>query len=201
MLKSVALEALLVAVTGVTLALLANALSPRGLELRTNYFPATVSAPPSSQAVAVPASAITGTAAARPAENSAVAERLRQRGLKSIRHEEVFALVQNGSIAEGSVVLVDARGDQPYAANHIPGAWQFHHYRAELFLPALLPRCLSATKVIVYCTGGDCEDSEFAAVMLREAGVPYENLFVYTGGMQEWTREKSPVEAGPRREP
>ncbi len=198
MFKHVAIEALLVAITGIGVALLANGISPRGLHLGTNYFPPGASAPSVSQISPAAAKAPVST---NPAGNSAIVERLRQRGLNSIGHEDVMAAVQNGSRAEGSVILVDARDDHPYATNHIPGAWQFHHYRAQNFLPTLLPRCLAAGKVIVYCNGGDCEDSEFAAIMLRDAGVPNENLFVYTGGMQEWIRQKSPVETGPRREP
>ena len=51
---------------------------------------------------------------------------------------------------------------------------------------------------MVYCTGGDCEDSEFSAVMLRDAGIPAERLQVYAGGFTEWTALGRPVETGPR---
>lgn len=199
MLNHVALEALLVAIAGIAIALVANALSPRGLDLNTNYFPAGLSAPlnPPTSAAA-PAASANGT---HPPENAAVMDRLRQRGLQAIGHDKLVELIRNGSTAEGSVILVDARDDRAYTASHIPGAWQFHHYRAETFLPTLVPRCLTALKVIVYCNGGDCEDSEFAAVILRDAGVPPECIFVYTGGMQEWARQNAPVEVGPRQEP
>ena len=65
-------------------------------------------------------------------------------------------------------------------------------------MPTVLPLCLNAQKIVVYCTGGACEDSEFAALMLRDSGVPAENLYVYIGGMAEWTTNALPVEAGPR---
>jgi rhodanese-related sulfurtransferase len=61
-----------------------------------------------------------------------------------------------------------------------------------------MPLCLTAQKIVVYCTGGECEDSEFAAIMLRDAGVPRENLFVYTGGITEWKSQGRPVETGAR---
>ena len=64
-----------------------------------------------------------------------------------------------------------------------------NYYHAEQYLPAVLPMCLNAQKVVVYCAGGTCEESEFAAVMLRDAGVPLENLFVYVGGISEWTAQ------------
>jgi rhodanese-related sulfurtransferase len=54
-------------------------------------------------------------------------------------------------------------------------------------------------KVVVYCNGGECEDSEFAAIMLRDAGVPREALFIYAGGITEWKAQRLPMEAGARR--
>jgi rhodanese-related sulfurtransferase len=53
-------------------------------------------------------------------------------------------------------------------------------------------------KVVVYCSGGECEDSEFAAIMLRDAGVPRDILFVYAGGILEWKATGLPVETGAR---
>ena len=63
----------------------------------------------------------------------------------------------------------------------------------------MLPACLNATKVVVYCAGGDCEDSEFAALALIEAGVPQERLFIYAGGMTEWATNGLPIELGERK--
>ena len=49
------------------------------------------------------------------------------------------------------------------------------------------------------CNGGTCEDSEFAALSLRDAGVPSNKLFVYIGGFAEWVTNGLPVELGPRK--
>ena len=64
-------------------------------------------------------------------------------------------------------------------------------------MPTVLPMCLSAQKVVVYCNGGACEDSELAAVMLRDAGIPAGNILVYSGGISEWTNGL-PFEIGAR---
>ena len=45
--------------------------------------------------------------------------------------------------------------------------------------------CQAAEQVVVYCTGGECEDSDTAAILLRDAGVPTAKLFVYGGGFAE----------------
>ena len=63
----------------------------------------------------------------------------------------------------------------------------------------MLPPCLLAGQVVDYCTGGDCEDSEFAALTLSNAGVPKKKLFVFGGGMTEWATNGLPVEVGKRK--
>ena len=193
---SVLSEALLVAAVGVALALAANALSPRGLRLGRNYFPDAGKLP----VVAQSARSVTTNAVGEGSNaTSATVQRLRQRGLQLVASNAVVELFRDPRYEQGLVVFIDARDDQHYAAGHIPGAWQFHHYRPENYLPTVLPVCLSALQVVIYCTGGECEDSEFAAIMLRDAGVPGESLFVYPGGITEWTANQFPVEVGARR--
>ncbi len=55
-----------------------------------------------------------------------------------------------------------------------------------------------AERVVVYCNGGNCEDSELAASLLRDAGIPAEKLQVYLGGFTEWEAQGMPVEIGVR---
>lgn len=192
--RAVLLEALLVVVVGVALALAANELSPRGLRLARNYFPAL----PAEAKPAAPATAVENSHSPAADPTQAAALRLQQRGLSVATGNEVFELFKDPRYEQGLIVFVDARDDDHFAAGHIPGAWQFNHYRPENFLPNLLPVCLNAMKVVVYCTGGQCEDSEFAAVALREVGVPRESLVVYLGGITEWTAQGRNVETGAR---
>jgi len=189
--KAAVFEALCVAVLGLLFALAANALSPRGLRLSRNYFP-DAGTLPDGHFVTTPATAIFTNA------SDAALQRLRQRGLQLVNSNEVVELFRDPRYEQGPVVFIDARDDQHYAAGHIPGAWQFHHYRAENYLPSILPVCMTASQIVVYCSGGECEDSEFAAVMLRDAGVPRETLFVYAGGIIEWKANGLPVETGAR---
>ena len=188
--KAVVFEAFWVAALGLAFALAANALSPRGLRLSRNYFPDAGTAPSLTNS--------TATASVSTNASNATAQRLQQRGLQLVSSNEVAELFRDPRHEQGLVVFIDARDDQHYAAGHIPGAWQFHHYRAEDYLPTVLPICLNALQVVVYCNGGECEDSEFAAIMLRDAGVPRETLFVYAGGIIEWKANGLPVETGAR---
>ena len=182
--KAVVLEALILAVAGILLALGANALSPRGLRITRNYFPA----PP-------PVVSTNNAATANPAD--AVMARLQQLGLKSVASNEMTQLFREPAYEQGLTVFIDARNDSAFQAGHVPGAWQLDRYRPENYLPAVMQVCLGAQKIVVYCTGGSCEDSEFAAVMLRDAGIPPDHIFVYTGGIAEWTNAM-PFELGPR---
>lgn len=204
-------ETLAVALAGLVIALAANALSPQGLKLSRNYFPTTPLAgsnpPPVHVAggtgLVAAASASTNAAPvpAPPAAGvpEAVLRRLQQHGLQVALSNDVVRLFRDPRYDQGVIVFVDARDDAHYAAGHIPGAYQFNHYRAEQYLPTVLPACLGALQIVVYCTGGQCEDSEFAAIMLRDAGIPRDNLFVYPGGMNEWSALRMPVEMGARR--
>jgi len=191
--RAVLLEALLVAAVGLLIALAANALSPRGLRLTRNYFPGDTRTSTGAQGQT--------NLLTKPATNAmeAALQRLQQRGLQVISSNEVLELVHDPRFEQGLLLVIDARDDSHYQAGHIPGAWQFDHYHAEQYLPAVLPACFNAQKVVVYCNGGSCDDSEFAAIMLRDAGVPRENVFVYAGGFNEWKSNGQPVETGARR--
>lgn len=189
--KPVILEGLIIAVAGLAFGLLANAVSPLGLRLSRNYFPNGGPMTGSTGSVTV-----AGINATNPL--AATLQRLKERGLQTVNSNEVVELFRDNRYQQGLIVFVDARDDHHYQEGHVPGAWQFNHYRAEQYLPSVLPVSLTAQKVVVYCTGGNCEDSEFAAIMLREAGVPRENIFVYAGGINEWTANALPTETGAR---
>ena len=175
----IALEALVIVVLGAALAFAANALSPRGLTLAHNYFPGAtngiVSAPADSQVAA-----------------------LEQKGLKGVDGLAVLRLSQDPRLQQGLLVFIDARNEEHYLQGHIPGAYELDPYYPQLQLARVLPICQAAEEVVVYCNGGDCEDSEFAAIALRDVGIQNEKLRIYTGGMSEWTKNGWPLEKGER---
>jgi len=192
-LKRVLLEALIVAVLGLAIALAANLASPRGLSLARNYFPSAVKvdSPTTSPG--------NGSSGSGSNEEGAVLAHLKEVGLHPINGKDAMQLFRDPQYEQDMIVFVDARNDEHYRAGHIPGAYQFDRYYPEKYLPAVLPVCLGAAKVMVYCTGGHCEDSEFAALALKDAGVPADRLFVYVGGMTEWSTNGLAIEIGERK--
>ena len=193
-------EALVVAVAGILIGLIANYFSPRGLGLKQNYFPArmaNLSRPVSTDTNANGQSSQSNAVAIPNVEtDSPAALRLRQNNLKMVDVAQIWRLFHDSRYQQHLIVFIDARDDKHYAEGHIPGAFQFDHYHPEKYLESIFPVCQSAEQVVVYCTGGDCEDSEDAAIMLRDAGIANEKLFVYSGGITEWTAKKFPIETG-----
>jgi len=190
------LEAIVVAIIGVGLAFVANALSPLGLKLSRNYFPGaphiTVATP------ANPTATSTNASASAPTDVEALAARFKAEGLQLTDHTQTVQLFHDPAFQTGSIIFVDARNEQHYQEAHIPGAYHFDHYHPELYLPTLFPVLQQAQKIVVYCNGGECEDSEFAAIHLGEYGIPKERILVYAGGIKEWAANKLPMEAGQR---
>jgi rhodanese-related sulfurtransferase len=181
------LEGLAVAAVGALLAFGANALSPRGLKLSRDYFGSR------------PAPAIQdGRLRTNAQAFAALAARLGTEGLRIADSKEADRLFHDPGYQQDRVIFLDARDDAHYQAGHIPGAYQFDRYYPEKYLTALLPLCQAAEQIIVYCNGGDCEDSEQAALFLASGGVNREKLLVYAGGITEWERNGWPIEAGAR---
>jgi len=177
--KQVLLEALAVALIGGIIALAANAISPRGLNIARNYFPGSahgVVTPP-------PLSPIAG---------------LRQKGLQWIDGSKARLLFKDPRYAQQRVAFIDARNDEEYRHEHIPGAYPFDPYYPTKFLATILPLCQGAEEIVLYCNGGDCEDSQFAALTLRDAGIENKKLFVYVGGITDWTNRGYATEIGER---
>lgn len=188
-----------VGVLGLLFALLANALSPRGLPLAGHPPPPTVErAAPGVAASTISTSHGPGGNPASPPAQS-LAARLAAQGLTLVRSNQVTELFRDPRREAELVVFLDARDAPQYEAGHIPGAYLLDPYRPERGLPAVLAASTAAEQVVVYCRGGECEDSGLAAGLLLSSGIPAAKLLVYDGGYAEWIANGLPTETGPRR--
>ncbi len=195
--KHLLAESLAIALVGGVLSFSANQLSSKGLNLARNYFP--LSPSPTGNSAPVTNALSTSSDAnvvASEASDQTVA-RLEARGLQAIDHQTTLAWFKDSAFHQELTIFVDARDDQNYQAGHIPGAYQLDYYRPENYLPSVLQAASLAQKIVVYCNGGDCEDSEFTARLLATV-VPAERIFVYAGGIEEWFAAGLPVEIGAR---
>jgi rhodanese-related sulfurtransferase len=190
--KRVFLEALFVAVIGAAFAFGANLVSPRGLALTRNYFPAGINRPvPTARDVA-------NTNSPAPSPAQILAERLKELGLQWVDGHQATQLFHDPRFQQGSIAFIDARDEQHYREGHIPGACEFDPYYPEKYFATVFPVCQAAEQIVVYCSGGDCDDSESAAIALRDVGIANRKLFIYTGGFTEWITNGLPIENGGR---
>ena len=187
--RFVLFDALIILVAGILGGFLLNEISPWGLDLARDHFPGVESGD------VAPAS-LDGQSEAE--GRNAVERNIADRGLVAIDFEETVALFRSREYADGRVIFVDARVASEYFAAHIPGAYLFDRFRLTQYIDEVLPVCLAADIVVVYCTGGRCEDSIFAAEDLRDFGVEPDRLRVYAGGIDEWRKEEMPIESGGR---
>ena len=192
------LEAALVAVVGAVFAFAANRVSPRGLSLARNYFPReTNDMIRAGAGVNLPETA-TGTNSTALSSPPSLAGQMKQKELQLIDGHRAVQLFHDSYLKSGSIAFIDARDEEHYQAGHIPGAYEFDPYHPEKYFTAVLPVCRAAEQIVVYCNGGDCDDSKTAALLLRDVGTPNRKLFIYTGGITEWTDNHLPLETGAR---
>jgi rhodanese-related sulfurtransferase len=96
------------------------------------------------------------------------------------------------------VPFLDARRTAVYEAGHIAGARSFPIWEASVVEAAIKGLFDQGYDVdgplVIYCSGGDCEDSHMLAEKLH--GFGFNNALVYTGGFPDWEKRAMPVEKG-----
>jgi rhodanese-related sulfurtransferase len=89
----------------------------------------------------------------------------------------------------GNAIWVDARPDEEFARDHVPGALSLNEDRWNELLPQFLAAWSPEKKIVVYCSSQSCNASRQVAHRLRkEAQLP--NVFVLKGGWEEWLRNR-----------
>jgi rhodanese-related sulfurtransferase len=87
-----------------------------------------------------------------------------------------------------NAIWVDARPDDEFARDHVPGALSLNEDRWHELLPQFLAVWSPERKVVVYCSSKSCNASREVARRLRkEAQLP--NVFVLQGGWEAWLRQ------------
>lgn len=100
-------------------------------------------------------------------------------------------------VARGALVL-DARRTKDYEQGHIARARSFPVWESDIDsrVTALVGEGRDgALPVVLYCSGGDCEDSHMLAQKLFGAG--FNNLLVYRDGWPDWVRRGGKGATGP----
>jgi rhodanese-related sulfurtransferase len=104
------------------------------------------------------------------------------------------------SLYDAGVLFLDARRTSVYEQGHIAGARPFSVWEsdvddkvAKLFNERSDP-AEQAKPIVVYCSGGDCEDSHMLAQKLW--GAQFNNVYVYKDGFPDWQKHGAPIHEG-----
>jgi len=99
------------------------------------------------------------------------------------------------------VLFLDARRTSVYEQGHITGARPYSVWESDvdekvnkLFAERGDPRD-QALPIVIYCSGGDCEDSHMLAQKLW--GIQFNNVYVYKDGFPDWQQRGGAVHTGP----
>ena len=99
---------------------------------------------------------------------------------------------------EGRLFL-DARRTSVYAEGHIPKARSFPVWESDIAdrVKAFYEEGLDQNApIVIYCSGGDCEDSHMLAEKLYMVG--FNNLLLYKDGFPGWQKRGLPSVKGPK---
>lgn len=98
---------------------------------------------------------------------------------------------------ERKAIVIDARRSSEYETGHIAGAISIPVWEgdADERVGQLAMRTTATdAPVIVYCSGGNCEDSHMLAEKLF--GVGFNNVLVYRDGFPDWQQRGGATERG-----
>lgn len=106
-----------------------------------------------------------------------------------------------GEAFSAGATFLDARRSAEYELGHVRGAWSLPIWEDTLetrlieFEAKAIPSPEAA--LVLYCSGGSCEDSHLLAAKLFQMG--YRNLLIYRDGYPDWVAQGRPIAKGPVR--
>lgn len=98
---------------------------------------------------------------------------------------------------EQGVLFLDARRTRTYEEGHITGARNFAVWESDVDQKvATLSTEVTDQEmpIVVYCSGGDCEDSHLLSQKLW--GLFFNNVLVYKDGFPDWQKRSRPIRRG-----
>ena len=104
---------------------------------------------------------------------------------------------QAKSLFDRGAIFIDARRSAAYREGHVRGARSIPVWEsdADERVKAFVAEGHEANApIVVYCSGGDCEDSHELAQKLW--GVTFDNVAVYKDGFPDWERRGWPIGRG-----
>jgi len=110
--------------------------------------------------------------------------------VREVQLDEILALHK-----EEDTPFFDARRTRNYDQGHIPLSQPMSVWEQEALdekISNLVNELPLDVTIVIYCGGGDCNDSHMLADRLVAAG--YKDLRIFKGGFTEWVKKGLPVE-------
>ncbi len=87
-----------------------------------------------------------------------------------------------------NAIWVDARSDEEFARDHVPGAISLNEDRWNELLPQFLQKWSPEKRIVVYCSSQSCNAAREVAKRLRDEA-QLKNVFLLQGGWEEWLKK------------
>jgi len=84
---------------------------------------------------------------------------------------------------------VDARPDEEFSRDHVPGAFSLNEDHWNELLAQFLPNLSRDKRVVVYCSAESCNAARDVAKRLRDEA-QLKDVFVLKGGWEEWLKSR-----------
>jgi rhodanese-related sulfurtransferase len=93
---------------------------------------------------------------------------------------------------EGQAIWVDARPEEEFSREHVPGAISLNEDRWNDLFPQFRDTWLQSQdkKIVVYCSSQSCNVSREVVKRLRDEAPQIKNVFVLQGGWEEWLKTR-----------
>lgn len=95
-------------------------------------------------------------------------------------------------LEDGETMFVDTRDDAEYSEGHVRGALSLPEPNKEERFPSVQPLLDEEGRIILYCSGPECEMAEKTAYLLVQLG--YRSLMIMSDGFPAWQKAGYPVE-------
>jgi rhodanese-related sulfurtransferase len=105
-----------------------------------------------------------------------------------------ITVAQARALFDQNAFFVDARRKEVYAEGHIAGAFRADMESFKTSTPQWVSGLPKDMKLVVYCNGGDCDESEHVAQMLNASG--FSAVYIIHDGFPGWKTAGHPIETG-----
>ncbi len=189
--RNTALQTLGIVIAGLALGIGSNAARTKGhVTLGKNYFRVLI-----PSALDPPSDEPTDIATARSDGGDNAPSKLPQHGFTPFSLDQAADLFMGAGYASGEAVFVDARDIEHFTEAHIPGAIHIDRYSSDEGFNNAEQALRMANVIVVYCGGGECEDSIYLATeLVVERMIPVEAIRLFESGMQAWEGDGLEIE-------